>query len=115
MTAKNQSFICEKGTSFQRIVTWLDQDNQPVDVTSYSAKMQVKKDAASPLIIELSTANDRINVGGVNGEVELLLTAAETAALAAGDFRYDLEMTSPLGEVTRIIQGVFSVTAEITV
>jgi hypothetical protein len=46
--------------------------------------------------------------------VTLSLTAAVTAAIVAGVYVYDLELVSSGGIVTRLLQGTFTVSAEVT-
>lgn len=90
-------------------------DNLYVDVTGYTAKMDVRYSASSTsTIIELSSTNGRITVGTTNGKFTLALTATETAALTAGSYVYDLEITAPDGTVTRLLEGGFSVSPEVT-
>ena len=49
-----------------------------------------------------------------SGIVTLSLTAAETAAIRAGYYYYDVEATSSLGVVTRISEGKIHLRPEIT-
>jgi hypothetical protein len=53
-------------------------------------------------------------VGTTDGKFTLALTAAETTALAAGNYVYDLEVTSPGGVVTRLLEGGFIVYEGVT-
>lgn len=86
-----------------------------VDVTGYSAKMQVRTDASSAsVIVELSSANGRIVVGTTDGSFALTLSNTVTAALAEGQYVYDLEVTAPDGTVTKLLRGAFSVVPEVT-
>jgi microcompartment protein CcmL/EutN len=48
------------------------------------------------------------------GTVRLKVDAATTAALTAGDYVYDLEITAPNGDVTRLVEGKFKVKPEVT-
>jgi hypothetical protein len=84
-------------------------------VTGYSAAMSVKYSPTSvSTIIELTSANGRITVGTTDGKFTLNLTAAETTALAAGNYVYDLEVTAPDSTVTRLLEGGFTVYEGVT-
>jgi hypothetical protein len=84
-------------------------------VTGYSAAMSVKNSPTSvSTIVSLTSANGRITVGTTDGKFTLNLTAAETTALAAGNYVYDLEVTSPGGVVTRLLEGGFTVYEGVT-
>jgi len=102
------------GTTFQLSPVW-KVDNLPVDITGYTASMQVRQfvDSTS-VIVELSTSNGKIVINGPLGQINLTLTAAQTAALAAGSYLYDLNITSPGGYVYKILQGSFIVNASVT-
>jgi hypothetical protein len=86
----------------------------PVDITGYTAKMQVKKKVGAPLVLELSTANQRITLDPTNGILNLVVSAADTALLVPGLYRYDLDLTDQAGFVTRFIQGAFEIVGTIT-
>jgi hypothetical protein len=62
------------------------------------------------------TADEVHNIvlGGAAGTVVISLTDEITASLAAGTYIYDLELTSPTGSVTRLLEGTFIVDAEVT-
>jgi hypothetical protein len=77
--------------------------------------MQVRSTVdASPVILELTTSNTRIVLGGVAGTVSLNVAANVTANLVPGLYVYDLEVVSGGGEVTRLVEGNFNVKAEVT-
>lgn len=62
------------------------------------------------------TADEVQNIvlGGNAGTVVISLSDDITASLAAGTYIYDLELTSPTGSVTRLLEGTFIVDAEVT-
>ena len=109
----------EQGATFNHKITWnktLLGVVTPVDLTGYSAKMQVRADVGLvPIILELSTANGRIVLGGVNGSITMIASALVTSALTPGLFKYDLELIAPDGTVTRLIEGFFEIKGQVTV
>ena len=77
--------------------------------------MQVRYATDTSIIVELSTANGRITIDAAYGRVNLKLTASETAALAAGTYQYDLNLTNTVdASVYKILQGAFIVNASVT-
>lgn len=48
------------------------------------------------------------------GEISVHATAAQTGAITAGEYVYDMEITSASGIVTRIIQGRATVSPQVT-
>ena len=85
-----------------------------MNTTGFSARMQLRTSySAASASLELTTANGRISLTNA-GVITLSLTATETAALAAGRYVYDLEMVSSGGQVTRLLEGVVTVSPEVT-
>lgn len=86
-----------------------------VNVTGYSAKMDVKIAPTSlTTIVELSSANGRITVGTTDGKFTLELTAAETAVLPVGNYVYDLNIIAPDSTESTLLQGGFAITSQVT-
>ena len=88
-------------------------DDVVVDLTNYTAAMQVRENPQSSVTqLNLSTDNE-ITLGGVLGTILIEVPATDMAAVAAGNYEYDLELSSG-GQVTRLIRGRFTVIPEIT-
>lgn len=114
MAAGQYDITCEQGATFTRTLQWLDENEAPVDLTGYTARMHVRKTVKSATtLVELTTANSRIVLTPLTGTLDLILTATETAALADSGV-YDLELVSPGGVVQRILEGKFTLSREVT-
>lgn len=115
MSAGSHDFLCEQGATFNPVLTWKDGAGVAVNLSGFSARMEVRSSvSAADAIIRLDTTNGRISLGGSAGTVSLLISAADSAALSAGAFVYDLELVSGAGVVTRLLQGRFVVSPEVT-
>jgi len=101
------------GTTFALSPQWLI-DNLPVNLTGYSADMQVR-DVSNNLVVELSTANGEITINAALGQVNLNLTSTQTSAgnLPAGNYTYALNLTDSANNVYQILQGSFAVSASV--
>lgn len=112
------NITCQQGATFQRQITWTDSARDAYNLTGYTARMQVRANTTSNTVItSLSTSagyDGTITLGGTAGTVDLLISATNTAALTAGQYVYDLELVSGGGVVTRLLEGNFKVTAEVT-
>lgn len=82
----------------------------PVNLTGYQTRMHVRPTYDGPLVLEAATALADARVGTVS----VTITAAQTSALKAGTYVYDLELEAPNGEVIRLIEGRFVITPEVT-
>lgn len=119
MAAGQLDIVIEQGTTFQKKLTWVD--NQvpavPIDITGYTARMQLREEVESTsFILELTDGNGRIIIGGANGEIDLLVDCADTEALGSDITSgvYDLEVESPGGICTRLIEGRWTLSLEVT-
>jgi hypothetical protein len=101
-----------QGATYKLSLSWTI-DDTPVDLTNYAAAMQVRESVSSdePLL-DLSSGNG-ITLGGTAGTIEIEVAADVMETTPAGRHVYDLELDSG-GEVTRLIQGAFTVQAEVT-
>lgn len=123
MLAGIYNITCQQGSTFSRTLTMKypdplspvsDPTYLPWNFTGYTARMQVRRTVESTTtLISLTTENGRITLGGPTGIIELLITAADTAALTSSGV-YDLEIISSTGVVDRILQGDFTLSQEVT-
>lgn len=106
------NLICYQGATFDYLLTWKT-SGTAVDLTGYTARMQVREDFTSSTAVLSLTNGSGITLGGTAGTILLATSAGTTAALAAGDYVYDLELVNS-NIVTRLVQGKFTVDPEVT-
>ncbi len=100
----------------------LDANQQPVDLTGYSARMQFRRDRADAVpIYTLTTEPSGGIVRGTAGEIDITIPAELTAPTLVpaidpdGEvWFHDLLLTSPDGTVERLYQGMVSVLPGVT-
>lgn len=114
MAAGNYLFKVEQGVTLSRPIIWKDSAGNPFDVTGYTARMHVRvsPNAATTLLELVSPTN--ITVGTTDGMFTFNMTATETANLTFLVGVYDFEVISPGGVVTRLLEGKFKVSREVT-
>lgn len=113
MPAAKQNFTIEQGATFRKRLTWRGKNNRPVDLTGYTAVMQVRQTQASvEALLELTTVNGRIVLGGKTGTIDLIL-GADVAAAFTPAF-YDLLLTAPDTTKIRFIEGKIDVSLGVT-
>lgn len=107
-------FLMPKGSTFSRTLTW-KVNGSPVNLTNYTARMQARTShASSTAVLDMTTANSKITLGGTAGTITLTLSAADTAAITQTSLTYDLELVSAGGVVTRLVEGQIVLTPEVT-
>ena len=113
MGAGNYKMLCEQGATFSLVLTWKDSTGNVIDMTGFTAKMQVRKSkTAEEAVMTLTTENSGITLGE-NGQIVLLASAEETAGIKEGQYVYDLEISTGMS-VVRLIEGAFVVNGEVT-
>lgn len=119
MTAGNYNVSIDRGFDWMLTLTWKDPNGNPYDLTGYSAAMKIRPayaDQTSVVYASLSSIgpSPEITLGGSAGTITLSLTGAATAAILPGSSVYDLRLTSPSGATTKLLEGIVSVTDEVT-
>lgn len=115
MAAATYNFEIEQGSTLLKPIVWKDGTGTPMNLAGYSARMQVRKSAqSSDVLLELSTQNGKISISPSTGTITLIFSATTTAAINWSRGKYDLELTSSGGDVTRLIEGEINVSKEIT-
>lgn len=91
-----EDFVIVQGADFDDAIAYLDEDDQPVDLTGWSARMQLRSSQPDEtVILELQTADSTILLGGTNGVIQFNLTGAQTAVLDFDRAVYDLFLYGP--------------------
>ena len=107
--ATKANIIIDQGTTFSTVINLTDDNGDPIDLTGYTGDSEMRKHYTSS-----NSQSFSIALGGNTGTVTLSLTAGQTANLTAGRYVYDVEVTSGANVVSRIVEGIVTVTPEVT-
>jgi len=112
--ASKYNIKIERGATFSLVLTWKDETEAPVNLTGYTARMHIREKASSSTtLLELTTENSGIVLGGVLGTIEISIPAATSTAFPWSVGVYDLELVSG-SFVKRMLQGNVTVDTEVT-
>lgn len=115
-TAAEGDIIVEQGATFDVPMTWQDAEGDLIDLTGWTAKLQVRDYPGSgDVLLDMNTENGQIVLGGAEGTIRLLLSMAETAALTFDNGKYQLELYTPSSQTERLLKGRFIVDKEVVV
>lgn len=115
MTAGVINLIIEQGTDYTLPLIWKDENDAPIDVTGFTARMQAREAKASTTtFLDMTTENGQIIMGINDGLITLTLTSAVTTAITAIQGFYDLEIIDGSGLVTRLLEGQMTISQEVT-
>ena len=104
----NVRLTVTKGSTFLQRFTWLRvPENTPVDLTGWEARMQVRlrpRDAST--VLDLSSNNGGISLGGVNGTIDLHISAPATEGFNFTTGVWAIELRRPAdGFVLELLSG----------
>lgn len=104
--------LIDQGSTFATDVEVTDDNDVPLDLTGYTARAQLRKSYGS----NSSTAfTVTIKSPTTAGQLAISLSSTQTTALKAGRYVYDIEIVRTSDStVTRILEGIITVTPEVT-
>ena len=106
------NITCPQGATYSTTFT-VSQDGVPLDLTGYTAALQVR-DSYSATDPEISlTSGAGITLGGTAGTIAVVVASTVTAGVPANTYVYDLELYSG-STTTRLLQGFWKHTPEVT-
>tara|TARA_R110000868_G_scaffold19150_4_gene82786 strand:+ start:5585 stop:5935 length:351 start_codon:yes stop_codon:yes gene_type:complete len=115
MAAVNYDITIEQGATFQLNLVWKDPNGTAINLTGYTARMQVREKVTSTTaLISLTTENGGITLGGAAGTIAVVAAATATDDITVKRGVYDLELISSGGIVTRLIEGCVTISPEVT-
>lgn len=97
----------DQGSQFEELFQVAD-PNGNNDLSVYSTNAQMRKHYTSLTAIDLDTTLRP------NGQLVLSLSSDKTAEIEPGRYLYDVEISNPDGSVIRIVEGIITVTPNIT-
>jgi hypothetical protein len=89
--------------------------HKPTDITDYTARMQIRENwHATDIIHELTTENAGIVLTVEDAGIAITILPVDTEAFTFNVAVYDIEMISPSGQITRVIEGTVTLHKEVT-
>ena len=108
--ATKTNLVIDQGSTFSVTISVLDADGNTVDLTNYTGAAQMRKHYTSNTATAFT-----VTLGGANGTVSLAMNAATTSNVTSGRYVYDVEITDTNTlSITRIIEGIVTVTPQVT-
>ena len=106
--ATKVNLVVDQGTTFTTSITFNDENGNTINFSTYSGAAQMRKHFTSSNSTSFSVSLTS------NGVVTLSLTANQTGNLVAGRYVYDLEVTDASNQISRLIEGIVTVTPNVT-
>jgi hypothetical protein len=128
MAAGRYSFVIEQGATLDFEIAYKDSDSNPIDLTDYQARMQIRPSVGSDTVYltlssSLATDGTGLNLSGSNslnpptsGTIGIFISAVSSSQLDFTEAVYDLELASgslyPV--VTRLLEGRVQLSKNVT-
>lgn len=107
--ATKANIVVDQGATFSTVLTITDENDVIFDLTGYTGAAQLRKHYTSS-----NATNFTVALDSSLGTVTLSLTANQTANLVAGRYVYDVEVTSSSNIISRVVEGIVTVTPNVT-
>lgn len=106
--AQKVNIVIDQGTTFNMDFAFTDDYDQPINFNTYQGRSEMRKSYTSstfyPFTVSLSS----------DGIISMSMNATTTSSIAAGRYVYDLEVVDSNGVVSRLVEGIATVTPEVT-
>ena len=101
----------DQGSTFSTTVYVKNDDETAFDLTAHTAAGQIRKSYSTSTKVDFTL---EIADPATLGQINASLTATQTATLEEGRYVYDIEVTSTSGTVTRVLEGIITVSPQVT-
>lgn len=107
--ATKANIVIEQGTTFSTTLTLTDENGDLLNLSGYQANAQMRKWYTSTTATNFTTS-----INTTSSVITLSLTAVQTSNVDSGRYVYDVEITSSANVTSRIVEGIVTVTPEVT-
>jgi len=103
------NIIIDQGTDFSALIDVETASNTVYDLTGFTVQAQMRKNYSSTSATTFSCSHN-----SAYGQISMSLDKTITATLEPGRYLYDIEITSSVGAVARVVEGTVTVTPGMT-
>src|SRR4051794_10079454 len=120
MPATKYNLNWEQGTTATLSLTWEDEEENPIDLSGWTARMQVRQKVDSEVVLAEFTTDNGIEINGPEGEVTVSAPVEVTNTWewpGNGPIKsavYDLVLIDPSGEAIRLLEGKVKLSGSVT-
>ena len=107
--ALKANITIDQGTSFATTIDVTDEDGNIVDLTGFTGAAQMRKHYTSTAQTAFT-----VSISAGTGEVTLAMSANVTNNVAAGRYVFDCELNDGTGTISRLVEGIVTVTPGVT-
>lgn len=103
------NIVVDQGSTFNTTIDITDENDQPLNLSGYTGQAQMRKHYTSSNAVSFG-----VLINSSLGSIALSLSANTTIQITPGRYVYDVELTDSSGIVSRIVEGIVTVTPNVT-
>jgi hypothetical protein len=109
--ATKANLVIDQGSTFSTDLNLTDENGDAINLIGYTANSQIRKWYTSTT----PAAEFDVSINTNSGVITLTLSSNQTSNLISGRYVYDVEVNDTTsGEVSRIVEGIITVTPQVT-
>lgn len=106
--ATKLNLLVDQGADFATTINLNDNTGAAIDLSAFTGRAQMRKHYTSSNAVNIDVATSN------TGVITLSLSSAVTANIVAGRYVYDVELVDSSNAVSRIVEGIVTVTPNVT-
>jgi hypothetical protein len=106
--ATKANLVIDQGADFLTTITLTDDDGVAIDLSNYTGAGQIRKYYTSSNAVDFNVTADEFGV------VTISLSSNTSNSMEHGRYVYDIELTDQANQVSRIMEGLVTVTPGVT-
>lgn len=103
------NFNVVQGDTFSIQVTYTNPNGTPINLTNYSARMDIRNEPAGKILCASITQGTGITINGSTGVLSITFPPSSTRRFSTPTAAYQLQIASPGQQYTTILKGYLSV------
>lgn len=106
--AQKANLVVDQGSEFSTTIDVTDEDGNAIDLSTFTSAGQIRKHYTSLTSVSFTTTST------ASGILTISLGSNTSDQMEPGRYVYDVELTSNTGLVTRILEGIVTITPSVT-
>lgn len=103
--ALNKTLLIEQGATWNFYMVWRYNNGDPVNLDGCEARMQFRRRYDSPIILDLYTVNDTLEIQGPEGTISAKVPHEVTSLITEKSGIFDLFIYHQDGDSDKLIKG----------
>jgi hypothetical protein len=114
--AGQKNFEVDQNATFSFILEYKDDNDNAIDLTGASAKMQIRDTkGGSKLAVTLTSPSGGITINGPTGTLNIKITPTQTNKLFYPKSSYDVMVVDSNGNKIKLLEGFMTLNRSVTV